>query len=119
MGQEVIGMTTEPEPYLGWRWTHFRTAMTKRGNHVTALAGNKGFPDLIAVRGPRCLFAELKREGGQLESEQAAWMAAIQGCRAHRCDCGTETYFGGGELPEFYLWRPSDWLSGEIARMLQ
>lgn len=52
-----------------------------------------GFPDLVLVRAPRVLFAELKSEKGQTRPEQAAWLEALRGCRS----------------VEVALWRPRDW----------
>ncbi len=52
----------------------------------------RGFPDLVLVRGARLIFAELKSESGKVKPEQAAWIAALQ--------------FAGQMA---YIWRPSDW----------
>ena len=52
-----------------------------------------GFPDLVLVRPPVVLFAELKSEGGRLRPEQEAWLEALGGC----------------ETVGARLWRPSDW----------
>lgn len=60
----------------------------------------RGFPDLVLVRPPALLFAELKSEGGKLRPEQEAWLKALGGC----------------ESVEARLWRPGDWK--EIAEML-
>ena len=69
----------------------------------------EGLPDLTIGRKdpPRLLYAELKREaaGGRhtdLTPWQELWRAII---------------LGAGN--EWYLWRPSDWLSGEIERVLR
>jgi len=51
------------------------------------------FPDLVLVRPPLVVFAELKSEGGKLRPEQAAWLQALRGC---------ESVHAG-------LWRPGDW----------
>ena len=61
----------------------------------------RGFPDLVLVRPPRMVVAELKAERGHLTDDQAVWMRAL------------------GECPgvEAYVWRPSDW--DEIVRVLQ
>lgn len=59
-----------------------------------------GFPDLVLVRRPRVIFAELKAERGRLLDAQRDWLAALR-------DCSVESY----------LWRPSDW--PEIERVLR
>jgi hypothetical protein len=76
---------------FGWRWTHFRPARTARGWR-TPLSGDAGFPDLVAVRGDRVLWAELKAERGRLSDEQAKWLAAL-----------------GHAGQDVHCWRPSDW----------
>jgi hypothetical protein len=68
---------------LGWRCYH--THDSRRSA--------PGFPDLVLVRPPRCLFVELKSEQGRLRTEQAAWLEALAGC---------------SRAPEAYLWRPAD-----------
>lgn len=66
-----------------------------------------GFPDVTLARasnvGGRVIFAELKTEKGKLTPDQERWLAvlAATGC------------------VETYLWRPSDWSSGEIERVLR
>lgn len=59
-----------------------------------------GLPDLILVRRPRVIFAELKAEGRYATPEQQAWLADLVGCNV-----------------EVYLWRPSDF--DEITRVLR
>lgn len=51
-----------------------------------------GFPDLVLVRGDRCIFAELKTERGKLTDAQAYWIERLRGC----------------PQLEVYVWRPSD-----------
>lgn len=62
----------------------------------------RGLPDLILVhpRTGRLVFAELKTAAGRVRPEQKAWLAAL------------------GIRHEAYLWRPADWFSGEIQRVL-
>ena len=51
-----------------------------------------GFPDLVLVRRPRVIFAELKSDRGRCTPEQRAWLAELAECSV-----------------EVKLWRPSDW----------
>jgi Holliday junction resolvase len=78
----------------GWRAAHFRPAKTSKGWRTPVSGDGEGFPDLVLVRPPVVLFAELKSEGGgKLRPEQAAWLEALGRC---------------GRV-EAYLWRPSSW----------
>ncbi len=52
-----------------------------------------GFPDLVMVRAPRVVFAELKSESGRIRPGQGQWLEAL----------------GDSESVEARLWRPSDW----------
>ena len=65
-----------------------------------------GFPDLVLVRPPRVIFAELKSEKGRLDTRQRYsprtgralpnqkdWKDAFESCPG----------------VDYYLWRPSDW----------
>jgi len=52
-----------------------------------------GFPDLVLVRVPVVLFAELKSESGRVRAGQGQWLEAL----------------GDSESVEARLWRPSDW----------
>lgn len=51
-----------------------------------------GFPDLVLIRPPRVIFAELKAPGGRVRPEQALWLHDLDQCP------GVESY----------LWRPED-----------
>lgn len=75
----------------GWRCYH-----TWRSIHSPS-----GFPDLVLVRTPRVIFAELKRERGRLSPLQEAWLCDLRECQ------GVETY----------EWRPSQW--SEVVDVLQ
>ena len=94
--QDAIG---ELLNVLGYTWDHFRPARTKHG-WVTPLSGHKGAPDLRMV-GSRLLFAELKSAKGNLSPEQEGWIDRLRGVGA-----------------EVYVWRPEDWWSGEVERVL-
>src|SRR4051812_35709376 len=52
----------------------------------------EGFPDLVIVKGPWIVYAELKTEKGRLTKAQADWLEALAGAGA-----------------EVHVWRPSDW----------
>ena len=52
-----------------------------------------GFPDIVAVRGGRLLFAELKTETGKLTPAQREWLWLLAEA-------------GGVDV---YVWRPSNW----------
>lgn len=65
--------------HLGWRVHAERAAMTKKG-WVTPIQGDAGFPDLVLVRPPRIIFAELKTEQGRATSEQWEWIDALDMC---------------------------------------
>lgn len=89
----------EAAKLFGWRYAHFRPARTKYG-WTTAMEGHKGFPDLVLVRPPRLILAELKptavgRRPSEVtvpSEEQQEWLRQL-GLVA-----GVETY----------LWRPED-----------
>ena len=71
----------------GWRCYHVTNVKGRlRG------PGAVGFPDLVLLRPPRLIFAELKNEVRGITAEQFLWLEALQKTEA-----------------EVYLWRPSDW----------
>ena len=51
-----------------------------------------GFPDLVLVRPPRVIFAELKVKKGKLSNPQKFWQKELIECPGI----------------EYYVWRPSD-----------
>lgn len=59
----------------GWLWYHAPDNRPGRAGHVQNVKA--GFPDLIAVRGARTIFLELKRETGTTTPEQKTWIAAL------------------------------------------
>ena len=68
---------------LGWMVYHTHDS---RRSHP-------GFPDLVLLRPPRLIFAELKSEKGRVREYQEHWLNALR------------------QVPqvETYLWRPTDW----------
>ena len=77
----------------GWRVAHFRAARTEKGWRTPVAADGAGWPDLVLVRPPRIVFAELKSERGKLSARQADWIGALRLLPA----------------AEVYVWRPDDW----------
>src|SRR5574340_48774 len=72
----------------GWRCHHTRNS--KAG--ITQ--GDIGLPDLILVRPPQLIFAELKSERGRVTPGQRAWLDALRGCQGVAYDTRT---LGSGE----------------------
>ncbi len=77
----------------GWKVAHFRAARTAKGWRTPVTADGAGWPDLVLVRPPRIIFAELKSETGELRPRQTEWLDVLR------------------LLPqaETFVWRPGDW----------
>jgi hypothetical protein len=78
-----------------WRWRTFHVdpARARSGRWLTPVRGDgAGFPDLLLLRGPVLLWAELKMPGEHPTPEQEAWLADLH---------------AAGEF--VYLWYPCDW----------
>jgi hypothetical protein len=80
--QSFLGQVVAYSRVMGWRVYH--THDSRRSA--------PGFPDLVLVRRPRCVFAELKAERTHTTEDQRTWLAELR-------ECGQEAY----------LWRPSHW----------
>ncbi len=91
--QSFQAVVVEVARLAGWRCAHFRAARTDRGWRTPVTADGAGWPDLVLVRPPRIVFAELKSERGQVRSSQLEWLDVLR------------------LLPhaEVYVWRPDDW----------
>jgi hypothetical protein len=77
----------------GWLWWH----------DVDSRKNKRGLPDLIAVRGRRLIFAELKSAKGTVTDDQLSWLYRLGGLES------TEV--------EVYVWRPGQ--MDEIERVLR
>lgn len=88
---------------LGWRRAHFRPAQLRSGKWATHMSGETGWPDLVLARPGRLVIAELKRSGKDPTPEQEAWLDVL------RTVPGVTVA----------VWRPEDWRSGEIERVLR
>ena len=86
---------------LGYRAAHFRPALTSKGWRTPVSADGKGFPDLNLVKKDRVVYIECKSEKGKLSLAQKEWELAIRTSGA-----------------EYYLFRPSDWLSDKVEKAL-
>jgi hypothetical protein len=62
---------------------------------------NPGFPDLVMVKRPKVIFAELKSASGKLSAKQPKWKDVLEACPGI----------------SYYLWTPQHWQ--EITRVLQ
>lgn len=81
---------------FGWRVAHFRPAYTGKGWR-TPMQGNPGFPDLVLVKPPRLIFAELKvnpetQRAGRPSLDQEGWLSDLRQVVGAEC----------------HLWRPAD-----------
>jgi hypothetical protein len=75
-----------------WRgWYGYHTYRSTRSD--------PGFPDLVLVRPPRLIFAELKTAKGQMSGPQKVWREELEQL---------------GAPVEYHVWRPADWMSGRI-----
>jgi hypothetical protein len=83
----------------GWTVVHVNDSRQQRAT---------GLPDLLMIRQPRIVWAELKREPG---------------AGGHKNDPTPPQVWWLNELKasgqEVYLWRPSHWMSGEINPVLE
>jgi len=90
--REVIDRNTTEDEFLATvrdlarrcGWLEYHTRNSRRST--------RGFPDLVLVRPPRLIFAELKSETGTVEPAQKIWLYTLGGLS------GVETK----------IWRPRD-----------
>jgi len=76
-------------------WIHIDTPHHNKTPHL------KGFPDLQLIGARRIAFRELKKERKSLDPRQTTWKYRLTAAGA-----------------DWDIWRPSDLLSGQIAREL-
>jgi hypothetical protein len=88
---------------LDFKAVHFGAAQIRKGTWVTPVRGDgAGWVDLVLVGRHAVLFVELKDRHGRLSDAQTRWLERL--ARA-----GQATY----------VWRPADWDSGEVERVLK
>lgn len=73
---ELQALVLDAARLLGWRVAHFRPARTSHGWRTPVAGDGAGFPDLVMLRSPRLVIAELKAERGRLTDAQHAWLDA-------------------------------------------
>ena len=71
---ELLTAATEALTLFDWRWTHAR-----RSDRALTM-GHPGLPDIIAVKGGRVLFCEVKSQAGRLSPDQVLWLDALKEC---------------------------------------
>lgn len=69
---ELLQAITEAATYLGWRWHHIRRS------DKAIQQGHAGYPDLTLAKDGRVLFLELKSMVGVVQSDQEAWLEALE-----------------------------------------
>lgn len=92
---DFLGQVIDLAHVYGWKVAHFRPAQTKYGWRTPVQADGKGFPDLVMLKPPRLVFAELKSEKGKLSPEQEGWLSLLKGIKGI----------------EVYCWKPKDFES--------
>ena len=101
--EELLSAIIQLAKRLGWMATHFRPARTAQGWR-TPLEGDRGFVDaVVAHRQFGLLLIETKSATGKLRPEQIAWRDVLSGADEYR----------------YFLFRPADWASGFIERVLK
>ena len=98
---ELSDAVLELAHLFGWRVLLVRPARTSHGWRTPFGADGVGWPDLTLLRGQRLVVAELKSERGRLTSTQQDWLDAL------------------GTVAEVHVWRPAQWVSGEIEAALR
>lgn len=78
---------------FGWRTFH----------DFDSRRSTPGFPDLVAVKPPRLIFAELKSDTGKLRPDQVLWLDDLT-----KVESALDRAIGGSSPVEVYVWRPSD-----------
>jgi hypothetical protein len=99
--------------HYGWRAYHAPDNRPGRNGKVQRVTA--GFLDLVLVRPPELIFAELKTDKGRLRPEQADWIKELQAISTavadavHRAEIGGHGPIAAGEpAVDVYIWRPAD-----------
>lgn len=93
--KQFMGAVLQYARLHGWRAYHTHDSRRSAA----------GFPDLVLVRGGRCVFAELKVAGGRFSLAQEIWLKLLG-----------EVATAAPSAVAVYRWTPADW--PEIERVL-
>jgi hypothetical protein len=104
---------------MRWKTAHFHDSRreVKRRDGTRLVIGDRdaaGFPDFVAVRGPRLVIAEFKAEKGLVKPEQQVWLDALGAVEQETNEWLSIEAPDVGVGVEVYLWRPSDWPEIEL-----
>lgn len=108
IGSDSVSTKAFVSPVLSWTEKEFQEQVmlaakqlgwSLRYHTFNSKRSAKGFPDLVLVHPAKSLvlFRELKTEKGKTTAEQDEWVSALAGAGQ---DAG--------------VWRPSDWVSGQV-----
>ena len=102
---EWLSTVIDAARLYGWKCAHFRSVRQQRQDgsvyySTPVQADGEGWPDLVLLRPPRVIAAELKVGRNKPTEAQREWLELM-------ADCVMETY----------VWRPEDW--DEIERTLR
>lgn len=97
--EQLLQSVIECAHLYGWLCYHQRPAKLANGEYRTALQGDKGFVDVVLAKNHAVYFWELKSEKGATTAEQTNWLTNLN--------------------LNARIVRPSDWLSGEILKIIQ
>jgi hypothetical protein len=113
--EQVVGAAR----VYGWRTFHAPDgghAPTRAGGRRVAsgqIPEGRGFPDLVLVRAPRIVVAELKAENGRMGPGQAEWLEAFAGVGSAIAGAVAAALsvsdLGDAPSLEAFVWRPADW----------
>lgn len=102
----IIALATS----LGYLVHAERPAISRRGKWSTPIQGDPGYVDLTLARHGRVIFTELKSENKEVKGEQINWQYEL---------LGRPGVFTWKRHPDYYVWHPSQWVSGEIEQELK
>jgi len=92
--KDLLRSVIERARFHGWHIYHPLPAVVgKNQRTMTAQLGHSGFPDLVLLRPPRLIFAELKVGRNHPTVNQREWIDGLE------------------RVPEveMYVWRDRDW----------